>query len=299
MRYKFFIILILMPLILYAVDIYHKTGTTGAQFLKIGIGARSEAIAGAFTSITGDNYNMYYNPAGLIDIENKSFTAHHNKWLDDLKYEFLGYSFKLNRFDAIGISVMYLHMGDIVKTDDNGNNIGFFTAEDMALNISYAYNFNEDFYLGCSGKYIKQNNAGYKADGFAVDFGLIGNHFKESGFTYGFSVLNIGPKIKFINEADKLPLTWRAGTNYNYRNRLIISFDLVKPIDNNISQRLGTEFNINNFLFLRMGYNSDDDLDNGFTYGCGFKFNKLNVDYAFVPQNYFGDSHRFSISYNW
>lgn len=300
---NFFILYIISVIFCYSnifsSDIYHSAGTCGAQFLKIGLGARSEAIAGAYTSITGDNYNMYYNPAGLVDVNSKSITGHHNEWLTDIKYEFLGYSFKLNKFDALGISVMYLHMGDIDRTDDYGNPAGKFTAEDMAVNLSYAYNYNEDLYFGISGKYIKQSNAGYNANGYAVDLGVIANYFKSNGVTFGASILNIGPEIKFIKDSDKLPLTWRTGLSYNFKKMVLLSFDIVKPRDNNIAEKIGIEYNVNHIAFLRAGYNSDDDISNGYSYGVGFKLKNVTVDYAFVPQDFFGDSHRFSLTYDW
>ena len=40
-------------------------GTTGAEFLKIRIGARASALAGAFTAISDDVNGLFWNPAGL------------------------------------------------------------------------------------------------------------------------------------------------------------------------------------------------------------------------------------------
>ena len=47
-----------------------KTGTTAAKFLSIGIGARANAMGGAFTSLPKDASSMYWNPAGIADIVN-------------------------------------------------------------------------------------------------------------------------------------------------------------------------------------------------------------------------------------
>ncbi|MEQ1920553.1 MAG: hypothetical protein ABL955_15300, partial [Elusimicrobiota bacterium] len=40
-------------------------GTSGAQFLKLGSGARAGAMADAFAAIADDANAAYYNPAGL------------------------------------------------------------------------------------------------------------------------------------------------------------------------------------------------------------------------------------------
>ena len=39
-----------------------KTGTTAAQFLKIGIGARALALGGAYSAIADDASALYWNP---------------------------------------------------------------------------------------------------------------------------------------------------------------------------------------------------------------------------------------------
>ena len=40
-----------------------KTGTTAAQFLKIGIGARALAMGGAYSAVSDDATALYWNPA--------------------------------------------------------------------------------------------------------------------------------------------------------------------------------------------------------------------------------------------
>ena len=45
-----------------------KTGTTAAKFLNVGIGSRANAMGGAFSSIANDATAMYWNPAGVANI---------------------------------------------------------------------------------------------------------------------------------------------------------------------------------------------------------------------------------------
>ncbi|MBI5244034.1 MAG: UPF0164 family protein, partial [Elusimicrobia bacterium] len=42
---------------------------TGAAFLKIGTGARAEAMGGAYTAIADDVNALYYNPGGLAALK--------------------------------------------------------------------------------------------------------------------------------------------------------------------------------------------------------------------------------------
>jgi hypothetical protein len=45
-----------------------QEGTTTATFLRMGQGARSEGMGGAFTAVADDAYATYWNPAGLAQI---------------------------------------------------------------------------------------------------------------------------------------------------------------------------------------------------------------------------------------
>ena len=50
-------------------------GTTAANFLKIGIGARGVAMEGAFTTLANDGTALYWNPAGLAQIDETEILA--------------------------------------------------------------------------------------------------------------------------------------------------------------------------------------------------------------------------------
>lgn len=299
MKNKYYILLLILIFLTASTAFSNsKVGTTGAQFLKIDVGSRSSALGGAYTSVAGDNYNIYYNPAGLAGLDKRMVTAHHNEWITDVKYEFLAYSFNLKEKIVLGFAVQYLHMGRTDKTDDIGDFIGTWTAEDLAINLTYSQVYNENINFGINGKIIRQSNAGYTATAGAIDIGVLFNNFREYDLTYGFSVSNIGTKIKFIKEGDRLPLIWRGGINYILLNSFLLSADIVKPIDNDLYFAFGTEYNYHDMIFVRAGYASNDDIDDGFRAGLGFKIMSLSLDYAFMPKGYFGDSHRFSISYN-
>ena len=45
-----------------------SSGEAGYQFLRTYSGARPSAMAGAFISITGDIHSIYFNPAGLAEL---------------------------------------------------------------------------------------------------------------------------------------------------------------------------------------------------------------------------------------
>ena len=63
-RFLYFM-LFLVPSLLYSQFGVSKVGTTAAQFLKIGVGARAIGMGGAFVAVADDATAIYWNPAGI------------------------------------------------------------------------------------------------------------------------------------------------------------------------------------------------------------------------------------------
>ena len=79
---KIFLIMVLLLLsfsIANGEDAPNKSGTSAAQFLKIGVGARSMALGGAVVAATDDAYSLYWNPAAITKI--KSVTVKFNSYI--------------------------------------------------------------------------------------------------------------------------------------------------------------------------------------------------------------------------
>ena len=65
--------------------------TSGAAFLQIGDGARPLALAGAYTAASGSVDSIYYNPAGLAELDGKELTLTHSAWLEGTTFDVVSY----------------------------------------------------------------------------------------------------------------------------------------------------------------------------------------------------------------
>lgn len=293
-----YVILLIIALVVFSNSGYAKTnekvGTCVGQFLKICAGARPAGMGEAFSAVADDVNTIYWNPAGLMQLQEKEATFMHNEWLYDLKYEFLAYCQPTPQGVA-GFSLTYLRMGDLEGKDKNENPIGNFGAYDYALSIAYAIPTNENTYVGITGKFIQQKIEAEQANGIAMDIGVLYLEPAIEGLKFAAGLQNIGSKLKFIQQAENLPLTYKLGASYK-RNKLLLTGDITKPQDNDTRINLGAEYPMSKILTLRIGYNSKNDLDLGFSFGAGFKLNTLHIDYAFIPYGKLDDTHRFSIT---
>lgn len=279
---------------------HNQAGATGASFLKIGVGARPAGLGGAYTAVSNDANSLYWNPAGLTRFKGTQIALMHNKWIQDVNYEFVALAYGDSATSGFAVGLTFLWMDDIPVTtfsDRLGSSGDTFTARDFSFVVSYAHQIVPGVSLGGSFKRIRSTLADISATATAFDVGLMVMP-PVSGLTFGATVQNAGSKLKFVRDGDRLPLIVKAGAAYAYRNMGLVSVDIGKPVDNRVRVSAGGEFILFNALALRSGYNSANDLDNGYTGGAGVKIRRIAIDYAFVPYGVLGNTHRVSALYS-
>ena len=72
-----------------ATAINSNAGTTGFNFLKVDVGARSTALGGAYAAVTGDVEATAWNPAGLFGVKRRTAVLSLNSYLIDSQAGFV------------------------------------------------------------------------------------------------------------------------------------------------------------------------------------------------------------------
>jgi long-subunit fatty acid transport protein len=267
-------------------------GIAGAQFLKIGVGARPVAMGEAFCAVADDVSSIHWNPAGLVYLKNKELLAMHTDWFEEMNYEYLAFGLIMNE-KAVGIGLCYSDSGKILGYDINSRPTGDFSAYDTAINLVYASKLSNTVSYGFGFKGIYQKIEKEDATSIGLDLGML---YRKENLSYGFVLQNIGPEIKFIEKGDRFPFNCKLGVAYIHEP-FTLSLDLNKSIDNDLKVNLGGEFWIKRILALRLGYNSqiNKDEDEGLTAGAGFKIGSYQFDYAYVPYGDLDSTHRVSL----
>ncbi|MCM2303764.1 MAG: PorV/PorQ family protein, partial [Elusimicrobia bacterium] len=222
-------------------------GTSGAQFLKLGSGARAGAMADAFTAVADDANAAYYNPAGLARLARPQLGGAHSALFQGVSYQTLSFVVPFGRGEgrerietdsnkhALGLSIYYLGVGDIERrTGDSTLPSGTFNAGDSAYAASYAYAPNDRLSLGFTGKYIHQSIDSFSGSAMAADLGVLYrvNPHTEKPITLGGSVRNIGNRIGYVaSQTDPLPLTIVAGGAVAVTQGFTVDLDLGQARD--------------------------------------------------------------------
>jgi len=276
-------------------------GTAAGAFLKIGVGAKSVAMGEASTAVANDASAIYWNPAAVSKLSQKEISLMHNVWLAGINHDFLGYVHPFSRFN-FGIAVILLTMEPIPLTtmETTWLTTENFTANSNAVLLNFSRK--EKYFLwGLNLKFVQEKIYNYSASAYAVDLGAL-YYWQKFGLDLGLSVRNVGTQMKFIEESDPLPLEVRLGaSHYLLKKKLMIGFDISQPIDNKTGLHLGLQYQLVNFLLLRLGYKykfgGNDIEGTGLSAGIGVNWKMLSFDYAFVPFGTLGDTHRISMSF--
>ncbi len=261
-------------------------GTTSANFLKIDVGARAAAMGGAFTALADDGSSLYWNPAGITQIENQQFFATYNLWFQSISQGYLSYIFPFGESIA-GFALNYVDMGKIQGYDEDGFPTHQFGASNVLFQIAYAKKIAAGFSLGISGGYLTDDIDNDQQTAFQANIGLMKSLSKVN---IGFAVQNVGSSLK----NDPLPLTCKVGLATKISN-ITLACDAAFPADNEIYFCAGLEFPLSQTFTLRGGYRSNQDIGSGISAGIGFNLNKIILDYAYVPYAELGDTHRISL----
>ncbi len=272
--------------------------TTSGQLLKLGIGARPIAMGGAYCGVAGDSYAIYWNPGALGWLTKPECSFMYNEYIEEIQYEYLGGVQPLEYVHpllvgVVGGSVTYL------GTEVNGYTEDIapyhYTVNDTYVTIAYAYKLKDYLSVGGAIKGIFSNIDGNQAEAVGVDIGWL-YETTNKGLTLGFSVLNMGSELTYIEEGFPLPATVKLGCAYKTcRDKLLWAFDLNKSIDNETKFNSGIEYKIVKPFAVRMGYNSRVDEGSGITGGFGVNVTRFNFDFAYADYGAFENSWHSSV----
>ena len=287
-------------------------GKDAAAFLKKSVGVKAIGMGGAFTALADDTSAIYWNPAGLSQIQDyysvyaMGTTGASDKYpgLKDVvpTHQFFAFSIPLQKFtDILGktvIGVGYISSKmDAQHTTSKGERLGTISDTDNAYYLSAGlplWQSSTSLYVGASLKYItkKMSDVGVSDGGLDIDAGVI---YSIDALKYG--MINFGAIFqKGVNMGDdSAPMTTKVGVSdkvlFIDKFQLTGALDLVQRQDEPLSTNCGLEFGVLdifktdsfgiNGIFLRGGlegyaienrYDISSDYNETVSYNFGLGF---------------------------
>lgn len=178
-KYKLTILFLLAALTIQAQSLRKYSN----EFLNIGVGADAFGQSGAVVAGVNDVYAGYWNPAGLVGLEDNQVAVMHAAYFANIaNYDYIGGAMPLDEKSAVGFSIIRFGVDDIMNTtkliDDQGNinydRISLFSAADYGFTFSYArYLPFERLSYGINAKVIRRVIGDFADSwGFGFDAGI-------------------------------------------------------------------------------------------------------------------------------
>lgn len=306
-------------LILAVSPVCYAEGEVNAMpHLRLGAGARSIGLGGAYTAIAEDATATVWNPAGLGSAADLSLNFSTQRLSLDRTHNFIAITKMLGSYGSIGLAATNFGVSDYNLYDSKGEYGGKADYSSNAYSLSYGIavgNFN----LGLTGRMLADNfgvDSVENQSGFGgVDIGLMGhalhidaNEEQVPTFHYGVVAKYLGASL---GEAGTVPMVVDVGVAYDLYMGNVVTFsadieqEFVNLEESAFSMRGGVEYTIvtnkSTEFAIRAGVRASRDVQNLFG-GLGINIAGLQLDYAIQDGmaseiNGVGSTHYVSVSY--
>ena len=299
-----------------------RVGQSGWQFLKINGDPRQAAMGGAFTAISsGDANAVFGNPAAIADVEKYDLQLNTVRWIADIKHQSAALAANWEGIGVLALSFVALDYGEIPETVNalisgedrteaavTGN---FFSAQDLAVGLSYSRKITNKLALGGSVRWLQQKIAELNMTNWSLDFGTV-YYTGFKSLRLAMSARNFGPDShltgwseQYQAEPDdiRMPIDFRVGVAMDFLQEkegshlLTVALDGDHPNDGPEKFHLGAEYNFERKLAVRAGFRFNYE-EQGVTLGAGLNYAVSSLqgtaNYAFVDFGALSQVHMFS-----
>lgn len=234
MVFRSTMILIFLPLNLYS-------GEYAAEFLRIGIGARALGMGGAYVALANDGSAVYWNPAGLTNMNKLHLTFSHSPMFKGVaQHNFANVSLKIASQTNLAFSWIRFEVDDIPRFGplqgsqfdrirnpglrSTGEAEGFFGDTEQAFLFSVGRGFDFDLAIGgglspiivparisvgVNFKYIRQALDEAVGSGQGIDLGMLIEFQNRAFGSVPQRKFSIGLAVKDIFDTT---ITWNTAT---------------------------------------------------------------------------------------
>lgn len=299
-----------------------RSGTSGFQFLKINVDARSAAMGGSNVADASDGSALYLNPALAIQSASSQVHLGHTAYFADISLNYASYIHKMGSI-AFGGSLIYLDSGEMNETTEfapTGTGRTFRTIH-MAAGLSFSQELTNLFSYGATLKYLDERIEEVQAQAVVFDIGFF-YRVGDTGLRFAVGLNNFGLDATPTGETRRQtldgevvetdfedvspPTMFLIGAAYDIYEKndfdIMLTAQITNPSDNAEKLSLGTEVGYMNQFFLRAGYEFGTDEASLPSFGVGFKLPIRNysvgLDYGFSTRDRLGSLHRLAIKFN-
>jgi hypothetical protein len=180
-------------------------GTTSAEFLLFGAGARGTALGDAVAAIATDVSALYYNPGGAALIERPGASFSTYDYVADTRYSWGGIAFPFSggsRTFGLQLGTFGFDNQQVYTVEQPEGTGSVYSVSETFAGATFAQNFSDRFSAGVTAKFVFDQLGEVNGNAFAVDFGTVfHSQLNNHPIRLAFVVANLGTDLSYKGDA--------------------------------------------------------------------------------------------------
>lgn len=288
-----------------------ETGDGGyaGPFLQLGFGARAMGMGGAFVAVADDATAGFFNPAGLVQVTERTFGAFYRRTTLDRRLSYVVYNQPIRDEATIALAWINAGVGDVMGRDSDGYPTQEISNYQNAVQLFLGRRILDQLSVGLGIEYIQYNLANINA--YGLGFGVSAMGRPTPKLRLGVAVEDIGMRYSWASGdywrqfgllgssvKEEFPFNVRVGASYLLlEDRILLSSEFEKNQKQEGRIHLGAEGWALENVAGRIGYDRGS-----FTLGLGLRQKIqsaiLGFDYAFITSRVEDDAdHLISLQF--
>ena len=264
-----------------------QSGGEPGAFLQYGVGARALGMGGAFYAIADDATAIYWNPAGLANIQRKEVTFMSAPMFTDTQLNYFAYTQPSATKGTFGLGLTQLKSDGFEKVDAEFSpttgeptkitKAGSFSDQQTAYTFAWGKTATETISFGLSGKYVSRQLDTSSDKFMALDIGAL--RVMGPNYRLALGIQNVFSRASGDTD-DKFPVIVKIGNSLRlFKERLLLGFDLQKSQSAELNWRFGGEYWAARWFAMRFGLLAAPTIQET-DFGLGFRFRRFQFDIA-------------------
>ena len=275
-------VVIALILTLAPASIGAQESETVYNFLRLPVSAHVAAIGGENISLAEDDATMiFHNPALISGVSDKTINLNYMTYMEGAKNVSASFIKLAGERSSWGVSAQLMDYGRINQTTDYNESLGKFSARDIAIGGTFAYELTDRISGGITAKFITSTIADYNSLAIGIDLGI--NYLDiDRGWSLSAVARNLGGQIKaYEDEFERIPFDLQVGVSKRLMNsplRFHATLSRLTDWDEAFGRHIaiGADVLLGENIYLAAGYNfrkaqqmSISDNDGSSAHGAG------------------------------
>lgn len=289
---------------------------TAYNFLRLPVSAHVAALGGDNITLTDDDATLiFHNPSLINGVTDRTINLNYMTYMEGCKTASAAFIKGVGDRATWGVTGQFMDYGTLHETTADYQDLGTFSARDIAIGGTFAYALTQTISGGVTAKIISSHIAGYHSLAVGVDLGL--NYYnEEQELSISAVAKNLGGQVEAYDDTfDPIPLDLQVGISKRLGNaplRFSATLSRLNNWDENFGNHLsvGADILLSDQIYVAAGYSfrrasqmkiSDSEGSSshgaGLSLGAGLQLERFKLNLAYGKYHVSASSVIINIAY--